>query len=168
MPKEETIYIPIENVDSEHCSLIVQKALNEIKEITDIQVEVNLKGLSIDRYVDGQIINSEKYQSLNDLIEYELKFLDFSDLVYIEGGELEKFVYTLDLDKDNDGVIDRCDSDERDSNVRTYGELDDREDNRTGSKKGSLLGELRSHKEKLEEKEKSRSHHSMNVSTVRE
>lgn len=134
----------------------------------DIQVEVNLKGLSIDRYVDGQIINSEKYQSLNDLIEYELKFLDFSDLVYIEGDELEKFVYTLDLDKDNDGVIDRYDSDERDSNVRTYGEVDDREKSKTDSKKISLLGELRSNKEKLEEKEKGRNYNSMDVSIVRE
>ena len=134
----------------------------------DIQVEVNLKSFRIDRYVDGQIVNSEKYQSLNDLIEYELKFLDFSDLVYIEGDELEKFVYTLDLDKDNDGVIDRYDSDERDSNVRTYGELDDREKSKTGSKKGPLLGELRSNKERLEEKGKSRNYNSMEVSIVRE
>jgi len=89
-------------------------------------------------------------------------------LVYIEGDELEKFVYTLDLDKDNDGVIDRYDSDERDSNVRTYGELDDREKSKTGSKKGSLLGELRSNKERLEEKGKSRKYNSMEVSIVRE
>ncbi|MGO1713179.1 MAG: helicase-related protein, partial [Senegalia sp. (in: firmicutes)] len=134
----------------------------------DIKSEVNLKNLSIDRYIDGQIINSEKYQSLNDLIEYELKFLDFSDLVYIEGEELEKFIYTLDLDKDNDGVIDRYDSDERDSKVRTYGELDDREKAKTEPKKRSLLGELKSHKEKLIEKGKDKEYYNMNVSTVRE
>lgn len=56
MPKEETIYIPIENVDSEHCSLIVQKALNEIKEITDIQVEVNNQRVKISaKYLDEAI-----------------------------------------------------------------------------------------------------------------
>lgn len=134
----------------------------------DIQVEVNLKSFSIDKYIDGNIFHSEKYQSLNDLIEYELKFLDFSDLVYIEGEELKKFIYTLDLDKDNDGSIDRYDSDERDSNVRSYGELDDREKAKTGPKKKSLLGELKNHKEKLIERGKDKEYYNMNVSTVRE
>lgn len=38
-----------------------------------------------------------------------------------------KVIDTLDLDKDNDGVIDRYDADERDSTVQTFGDFHERE-----------------------------------------
>ncbi|WAC41247.1 heavy metal translocating P-type ATPase [Pedobacter sp. SL55] len=41
MENEGLIYIPLENVDSEHCALIVDKGLAEIKEINSHSVELN-------------------------------------------------------------------------------------------------------------------------------
>lgn len=41
MKAETPIYIPLENVDSEHCALIVDKGLAEIKEISSHKVELN-------------------------------------------------------------------------------------------------------------------------------
>ncbi|MGN6476870.1 MAG: heavy metal translocating P-type ATPase [Flavipsychrobacter sp.] len=37
----ETIYIPLEDVDSEHCALIVDKGLSSVKDITAHKVELN-------------------------------------------------------------------------------------------------------------------------------
>ncbi|MDQ8004555.1 MAG: heavy metal translocating P-type ATPase [Pedobacter sp.] len=41
MKAETPIYIPLENVDSEHCALIVDKGLAEIKEISSHKIELN-------------------------------------------------------------------------------------------------------------------------------
>jgi len=41
MKAENPIYIPLENVDSEHCALIINKGLSQIKEITSHTVELN-------------------------------------------------------------------------------------------------------------------------------
>lgn len=41
MATEETIYIPLENVDNEHCAMIVNKGLGEIPEISEHSVELN-------------------------------------------------------------------------------------------------------------------------------
>ena len=41
MKAENLIYIPLENVDSEHCALIVDKGLAEVKEINSHSVELN-------------------------------------------------------------------------------------------------------------------------------
>ncbi len=39
--EDKSIYIPLENVDSEHCALIVNKGLDEISEISEHSVELN-------------------------------------------------------------------------------------------------------------------------------
>lgn len=41
MAAKETIYIPLKNVDSEHCAMIVNKGLSEIPEIEEHNVELN-------------------------------------------------------------------------------------------------------------------------------
>ena len=41
MKAENPIYIPLENVDSEHCALIIDKGLSQINEITSHTVELN-------------------------------------------------------------------------------------------------------------------------------
>ncbi|WP_293297243.1 heavy metal translocating P-type ATPase [Pedobacter sp. UBA4863] len=41
MKTENPIYIPLENVDSEHCALIVDKGLANVKEISSHKVELN-------------------------------------------------------------------------------------------------------------------------------
>src|SRR5690625_7079177 len=47
MSKDKHIYIPLENVDSEHCDLIVAKGLEDIEEIDEISVEINNKRVKI-------------------------------------------------------------------------------------------------------------------------
>src|SRR5690625_7053176 len=47
MSKDKHIYIPLENVDSEHCALIVDKGLKDIEEIDEISVEINNKRVKI-------------------------------------------------------------------------------------------------------------------------
>ena len=39
--EKNSVYIPLENVDSEHCALIVDKGLSEISEISEHNVELN-------------------------------------------------------------------------------------------------------------------------------
>jgi len=49
----ETIYIPLENVDNEHCAMIVNKGLSEIPEISEHSVEINNKRAKISaKYLD--------------------------------------------------------------------------------------------------------------------
>lgn len=115
----------------------------------EIQTEIDLEEYCINQYLDGELVNTEKFQSLSDFIEYELRFLDFSELVYIEEETLKTFIDSLDLDKDNDGVIDRYDVDDKDSTVSTYGQLDNRE-----NKRKSILEDLKEKKELLSNKNK--------------
>ncbi|WP_409416590.1 heavy metal translocating P-type ATPase [Flavobacterium sp. PS2] len=44
---KETIFIPLENVDSEHCALIVEKGLAEVKGVETHKVEVNNRRAAI-------------------------------------------------------------------------------------------------------------------------
>lgn len=43
----KSLYLPLEKVDSEHCALIVEKELNKIADIQNIQVEINNKRAKI-------------------------------------------------------------------------------------------------------------------------
>ena len=53
---EETIYIPLENVDNEHCANIVDKGLAEITEISSHSIEVNNRRAKITaKYVDEAV-----------------------------------------------------------------------------------------------------------------
>ena len=50
----------------------------------EIQVYVNLANYSIDTYLDGQFADSVDYNSLDDLIDNELAWLDFDSLVSLD------------------------------------------------------------------------------------
>ncbi len=39
--KKDTLYIPLEGVESEHCALIVTKAMKEVKGLENSKVELN-------------------------------------------------------------------------------------------------------------------------------
>ena len=53
MSNQETLYIPLENVDSEHCALIIKEGLDELKEISESHVEVNNRRVKISaKYLD--------------------------------------------------------------------------------------------------------------------
>ena len=55
-----------------------------------IQINVNLIDFSMDRYVEGVIVDQRKYNSLEELISHELEDLSFEDLVYFSDEELAK------------------------------------------------------------------------------
>jgi Cu2+-exporting ATPase len=47
MAKDNSLYLPLENVDSEHCAMIVHKGLKEISEISENVVELNNRRVRI-------------------------------------------------------------------------------------------------------------------------
>lgn len=55
-----------------------------------IQVNANLVDFSIDQYLDGKLIESTKYSSMEEMIESALVYLDFDDLTSITDEQLEK------------------------------------------------------------------------------
>ena len=56
----------------------------------EIQANVNLVDFKIETLVDGTVIRTEQYDSLEDLTEQGLKNLSFDDLVYLSEEELER------------------------------------------------------------------------------
>ena len=55
-----------------------------------IQVNANLVDFSIDQYLDGKLIESTKYSSMEEMIESALVYLDFDDLISITDEQLER------------------------------------------------------------------------------
>ena len=56
----------------------------------EIQANVNLVDFKIETLVDGTVIRTEQYDSLEDMTERALKNLSFDDLVYLSEEELER------------------------------------------------------------------------------
>ena len=56
-----------------------------------IQVNVDLIGYRVERYLGEVLIDERQYESLEDLTETELKALDFSELVSVTDEELEHY-----------------------------------------------------------------------------
>jgi len=56
----------------------------------EIQANVNLVDFKIETLVDGMVIRTEQYDSLEDMTEQGLKNLSFDDLVYLSEEELER------------------------------------------------------------------------------
>ena len=56
----------------------------------EIQANVNLVDFKIETLVDGTVIRTEQYDSLEDMTEQGLKNLSFNDLVYLSEEELER------------------------------------------------------------------------------
>ena len=50
----------------------------------EIQVDVNLLDFSISQTVDGKCVETRQYDSLRELIDQELAFLDYGQLIYLE------------------------------------------------------------------------------------
>ena len=55
-----------------------------------VQINLNLMEFSLDRYVDGVIVDRRSYDSLEELIEKELKSLSFEDLISFTDAQLKK------------------------------------------------------------------------------
>ena len=56
-----------------------------------IQVNVDLVGYRVERYLGEVLIDERRYESLEDLTETELEALDFSELVSVTDDELEHY-----------------------------------------------------------------------------
>ena len=62
-----------------------------IDEDIPIQVNVDLVGYRVERYLGEVLIDERQYESLEDLTETELEALDFSELVSVTDEELEHY-----------------------------------------------------------------------------
>lgn len=68
-----------------------------------IQVNANLVDFSIDQYLDGKLIESTKYRSMEEMIESALVYLDFDDLTSITDEQLEN-VLEVKTDKEPEPI----------------------------------------------------------------
>lgn len=57
----------------------------------EIEAVVNLVDFGIETRVDGQVVHTEQYDSLADIVENGLHGLDFGDLVYVSDEQLAQF-----------------------------------------------------------------------------
>ena len=64
---------------------------NATDEEIPIQVNVDLVGYRVERYLGDILVDERQYESLEDLTETELEALDFSELVSITDEELEHY-----------------------------------------------------------------------------
>ena len=64
---------------------------NATDEEIPIQVNVDLVGYRVERYLGKVLIDERQYESLEDLTETELEALDFSELVSVTDEELEHY-----------------------------------------------------------------------------
>ena len=64
---------------------------NATDEEPPIQVNVDLVGYRVERYLGEVLIDERQYESLEDLTETELEALDFSELVSVTDEELEHY-----------------------------------------------------------------------------
>ena len=64
---------------------------NATDEEIPIQVNVDLVGYRVERYLGELLIDERQYESLKDLTETELEALDFSELVSVTDEELEHY-----------------------------------------------------------------------------
>ena len=64
---------------------------NATDEDIPIQVNVDLMGYRVERYLGEVLIDERQYESLEDLTETELEALDFSELVSVTDEELEHY-----------------------------------------------------------------------------
>ena len=64
---------------------------NATDEEIPIQVNIDLVGYRVERYLGDILVDERQYESLEDLTETELEALDFSELVSVTDEELEHY-----------------------------------------------------------------------------
>jgi len=117
-----------------------------------IQATIDLVNFAVNTFVDDTLVQTDSYGSLKELNEYALQHLDYGSLVYVDEVDIERVEkLTIDKDTDLDGVIDRFDSDFRDSSVVTSGDLDESIKEKSSTERPSILGQLKKNQEKISE-----------------
>ena len=56
-----------------------------------IQVNIDLVNLRLERYLNGEHLETRQYGSLQDLIANELEILDFGDLIHVSDEDIEQY-----------------------------------------------------------------------------
>ena len=79
---------------------------NATDEEIPIQVNVDLVGYRVERYLGEVLIDERQYESLEDLTETELEALDFSELVSVTDEELEHYHSKADEPELSDEELD--------------------------------------------------------------
>jgi len=119
-----------------------------------IQATIDLVNFAVNTYVDDTLVQTDSYGSLKELNDYALQHLDYGSLVYVDDVDIERVEkLTIDKDTDLDGVIDRFDSDFRDADVMTSGDLDERAKDKSSIERPSILGQIKKNQEKIKDNE---------------
>jgi len=119
-----------------------------------IQASVDLVNFSLNTYIDDVLVHKEEYGTLKELNEFALEHLDYGSLIFVEDEDIERIEkLTIDKDTDLDGVVDRFDSDFRDSTVTTISDIEEREEEKSSNGRPSILGQLRKNQEKIRDNE---------------
>lgn len=156
----------VESLDDQDLSAIDIAYTTTPDERHEIQARVDLEKFTVSTYLDEVLVHQDKYDSLKDMNEFGLQHLDFESLISVDDVDIERVEalqgekLTIDKDTDLDGVIDRFDSDSRDSTVMTYGDLDEREKQRENLPRPSLLEQLKQNRNSLNGKIDCKSIHS--------
>ena len=65
-----------------------------------IQASIDLEHYSVNLTIDGKLVAQNSYESLRDLIDNELKYLDFGELTYVSEADWQRF-HEADLTADD-------------------------------------------------------------------
>lgn len=57
-----------------------------------VQAYVDIEGYRIDRYFCETLVERRQYDSLKELIDGELKYLDFDDLTYVSDEQIQQYI----------------------------------------------------------------------------
>ncbi len=78
----------------------------------EVQVNVDLLHFSLSQFVDGKCVEKRQYDSLRELIDVELSFLDYDQLIYLEPGieerleaDLNEKIWQEEMQGAREGVI---------------------------------------------------------------
>ena len=81
-----------DDCDLEHVSIAYTTIYDNEDEEHEIQVEADLVNFAMNQYIDNKLFDSYKYDSLEDLVELELRDLIFDTLVEVDYNKLEEFL----------------------------------------------------------------------------
>lgn len=103
-----------------------EKLIEEVLEVSNEMI------VSMEQHLEKEFgLSKEVGKEINDIIA-------LSENEEISNEIPNSIIDYLDRDNDNDGAIDRYDSDDRDSRVQSFGELDDREKGRYSKPKEKI------------------------------
>ena len=83
----------------------------------EIQTRIDLENYKVNKYVDEVLVHTDSYGSFKELIDYELRYLNFEELVYVTDEEVE-----MAVDKEKSNKL----MDENDEVVTNSSKVEDR------------------------------------------